>query len=257
MNPKVSVIMPMYNEEKYLSQSIESILNQTFKDFEFIIIDDYSKDNSIEIVESYKDKRIKLIKNKENLGTVKTRNIGLREAKGKYISILDGDDLSLLNRLSTQYNYLENNKHIFLVGSSAIYIDDKGKELRRFRKYNDYELLAFRLPKSCSIVHSSIMFRNTNKYLYDEDFISAHDYNFYLDLLSAGKNLTNLPEFLIKHRVHKDSSHSNNSRQIMYRDITQFKNRDLNDRFSFFTKVCFSFRLFIHYIKTYKEKRGR
>ena len=256
MNPKVSVIMPMYNEEKYLSESIESILNQTFKDFELIIIDDCSTDNSIEIVESYKDKRIRLIRNKVNLGTVRTRNVGLKIAKGKYVAIMDSDDVSLIDRLSTQYNYLEENDNIFLLGSSAIYIDDKGKELRRFRKYDDYEMLAFRLPKSCSIIHSSIMFRNTKEYSYDEVFKSAHDYNFYLELLSAGKNLTNLPEFLIKHRVHKDSAHSKNSRQIMYRNLTQWVHEGLNDRYSFFEKLGFSFKLFIHYIKTYKEKRG-
>lgn len=257
MKPKISIVMPMYNSEKYLWESIKSILNQTFKDFELIIIDDCSKDKSINIVNSYKDKRIKLIKNEINLGTVRTRNIGLRKAQGKYIAIMDSDDISLLNRLEKQYNYLEKNKHIFLVGSSAIYIDESGNILRRFRKYDDYEILAFRLPKSCSIIHSSIMFRNTQEYLYDESFISAHDYNLYLDLLSVGENLTNLPEFLVKHRVHKDATHSNNLRQIMYRNLTQHLHKDLNDRFSFFEKLCFSFKLFIHYIKTYKEKRGK
>ena len=249
--------MPMYNSSKYLKMSIDSILNQTFEDFELIIIDDCSKDNSISIVESYKDKRIKLIQNESNLGTVKTRNIGLKEAKGIYIAILDSDDVALPKRLEKQYNYLEKNSHIFLVGSSAIYIDEEGKESRKFRKYDDYKMLAFRLPKSCSIVHSSIMFRNTQRYFYDEKFISAHDYNFYLDLLTKGENLTNLPEFLVKYRIHKDATHSKNSRQIMYRDLTKHLHRDLNYRFTLLEKIGFSFKLVIHYLKTFREKRGK
>ncbi len=255
-HPKISVIMPVYNSEKYLRESIESILNQTFTDFELIVINDSSTDNSLNIIKSYKDKRIKLINNKKNLGTVKSRNVGLRKAKGKYIAVMDSDDISLSNRFGLQFNYLENNPHIFLVGSSAIYIDDKGKEIKRFRKYDDYKMLAWRLPKSCSIVHSSVMFRNEGL-LYSRIFTSAHDYNFYLDLLEKGKNLTNLPNFLVKHRVHKDSIHSYKESQIIFRNLTQELHYDLNYRFNLFDKIGFLWNLIPFYIKTYKEKRGR
>ena len=128
--PKISVIMPTYNSESFLRESIDSILNQTFKDFELIVIDDCSTDSSLKIIKEYKrkDNRIFFLKNDKNLGHNKTRNKGLKIAKGKYIAILDSDDISLEKRLEIQYAYLEKNPHIFLVGSSAIYIDENGKE---------------------------------------------------------------------------------------------------------------------------------
>lgn len=252
-NPKISVVMPVYNSEKYLRESIESILNQTFRDFELIIIDDCSTDNSIKIVESYNDKRIKIFQNEKNIGTVKTRNIGLKKAKGKYIAVMDSDDISLPDRFDYQLTYLVFNPHIFLVGSSAIFIDDKGNEIKRFRKYNNYKILGWRLQKSCGIVHSSVMFKNMGE-RYNEGFYSAHDYDFYLRMLSKGKYLTNLPAFLIKHRVHKESAHSNSSNQRMFKNLTQLIHSDLKKP-PIYKKIFYSFKLLIHYLKTYKEKR--
>ncbi len=168
MKPEISVIMSVYNEEKFLRESIESILSQTFKDFELIIINDCSIDNSLKIIKSYNDKRIKIINNKKNIGVFNSRNKALKIAKGDYIAILDGDDVSLPKRFEIQFNYLENNPHIFLLGSSAIFIDENGLEIRRFRKYDDYELLAWRLPKSCGIISSSVMFRNFGVYPVNE-----------------------------------------------------------------------------------------
>ena len=112
--PKISVIMAVYNSEKFLNESINSILNQTFKDFEFIIINDCSTDNSLKIIKEFikKDNRIKLINNERNLGAAGTRNEGLKIAKGKYIAILDSDDISYTQRFVIQYNYLEDNPHI-------------------------------------------------------------------------------------------------------------------------------------------------
>lgn len=251
MKPKISVIMAIYNEEKFLKESMESILNQKFKDFEFIIINDCSTDKSLEIIKSYSDKRINLINNQKNMGFLDSRNEALWIAKGKYIAILDGDDISLPKRLSLQYTYLEKNPHIFLVGSSAIYIDENGEELKRFRKYDDYELLAWRLPKSCGIINSSIMFRNDGD-LYDPFFKGAGDYELYLRLLSEGKHLTNLPDYLVKYRVHQGSMSINSqAKQEFYRDLIIWRN---NFRAKF--KFRFLPKLFIHYLKTYREKRG-
>lgn len=251
INPKISVVMAAYNEEKFLKESIESILNQTFKDFELIIINDCSTDNSLEIMKSYNDKRIRIIDNQKNVGFLKSRNKALKIARGKYIAILDGDDISLPNRFKIQFNYLENNLHIFLVGSSGIFIDENGTEIGRFRKYDDYELLAWRLPKSCGILSPSVMFRNHGIF-YDVNFGGASDYKLYLDLLSKGKYLTNLPDFLVKYRVHKGSmSIYNQLEQEGYRDLIKKENK-FRGKF----KLRFFFKLLIHYLKTYKEKRG-
>ena len=244
--------MSVYNEEKFLKESINSILNQTFKDWELIIINDKSTDNSLKIIKKYKkkDKRIVLINLKKNLGCPDSRNEGLKIAKGKYIAVLDGDDVSFPRRLEVEFNYLEKNSHIFLVGSSTIYIDEDGKEIRRFRKFDDYELLAWRLPQSCSIVHPSIMFRNEGL-IYDNYFKGASDYKFYLDLLSKGKNLTNLPEFLTKYRLHSNSmSISNKEIQSRLNDEA-IEQVDFKNKF----KIRFLFKLFIHYLKTRNEKR--
>jgi len=257
-NYKISVIMAVYNSEKFLNESINSILNQTFKNFEFIIINDCSTDNSLKIIKEFikKDKRIKLINNKKNFGAAGTRNKGLKIAKGKYIAILDSDDLALKKRLEIQFNYLEKNPHIFLVGSSAIYIDEKGKEIRRFRKYNDYKILAWRLPKSCSIIHSSAMFRNTKDISYNENFRSAHDYNFYLDLLDKGENLTNLPQFLTKYRVHPDSiSVAKKKEQQRFANAIKERHKNLRNKISFFNKLKYSIKLVLFYLRTFNEKR--
>ena len=107
-NPAISVIMTAYNTEKYIKEAIESILNQTFKDFEFIIVDDGSTDNTRLIIEEYakKDRRIKILYNKKNLGIVKSLNKAIAIAKGKYIARMDSDDVSKLNRLEKQFVFM-------------------------------------------------------------------------------------------------------------------------------------------------------
>src|SRR3989344_9200868 len=114
IKPKISVIMSAYNVEKYIAESIESILNQTFRDFELIIINDASTDKTLDIIKGFmkKDKRLKLINNKKNLYATISRNKALRIAKGVYIAIQDSDDISLPNRLEVQKNYLDKKKAV-------------------------------------------------------------------------------------------------------------------------------------------------
>src|SRR5687768_2170096 len=114
--PVISVIMPVYNTAAYLRESIESILTQTFKDFEFIIINDGSADNSEEIILGYNDQRIKYLKNEVNKGYVFSLNRALKIATGKYIARLDSDDLSLPGRLMAQYNFMENHPQVIVCG---------------------------------------------------------------------------------------------------------------------------------------------
>src|SRR5688500_15226048 len=123
--PAISVVMSAYNSDKYIAKAIESILNQTFKDFEFIIINDGSKDESLKIIKRYgkKDKRIVLIDNKKNLGLIKSLNKGLKIAKGKYIARMDSDDIAMPQRFKIQLDYLDKNRNIFLVGTSFEQID--------------------------------------------------------------------------------------------------------------------------------------
>ena len=252
--PSISVIMPVYNEEKFLDESIQSILKQTFKDFEFIIIDNGSKDNSLKIIKSYKDKRIKLIHLDKNIGATNAVNLARKKAKGKYIASFCADDISSLNRFKIEFDYLEKNTHIFLVGGPAIYIDKNGKEIRRFKKYNNYKMLAWRLRKSCSIVFPSTMFHNEPFYL-DPDFITD-DYNFYFELLKNGKNLTNLPNFLVKHRVHNESFSIYNKKKMLKSEKMVLKKfKELKQTSNIFYRIYYHFKLFLHALKTMGEKR--
>ena len=120
--PTISVIMSVYNTNKsFLAEAIESILNQTYPNFEFIIIDDNSTDGSLSIIEQYmsKDDRIVLIKNKTNIGLTKSLNKGLKLAKGQYIARMDADDVSLPDRFKQQIEYMENNSHVTVIGGIA------------------------------------------------------------------------------------------------------------------------------------------
>ncbi|KHO47138.1 MAG: hypothetical protein QJ16_C0007G0037 [archaeon GW2011_AR1] len=255
--PEISVVLPAYNGEKYLNESIQSILNQTFNNFEFIIINDGSIDNTLEIIKKYKkkDKRILLIDNKKNRGASESLNSGFKIAKGKYIACFCADDISHPKRLELEFNYLETHSSIFLVGSSGVYINEKGKEIRRFRKYDNYKIISWRLRKSCSILFPSIMFRNEGVVSIDKNFSPADDYNLYFELLKKGKNLTNISPFLVKIRVHKESlSVSKNKKQDDSRKRVVKKFKELKDNTTFIEKGYYSLKIFFHYIKTRNEK---
>src|SRR3989344_1000479 len=120
--PIVTVVMAVYNNEKYIQTAIDSILGQTLKNLELIIIYDLSSDRTKEIVSGYNDSRIIFIENKERLGPVSSRNIGLKRARGIYIAIMDGDDISLPKRLQNQVGYMERNKDIAISGTCYVFI---------------------------------------------------------------------------------------------------------------------------------------
>jgi glycosyltransferase involved in cell wall biosynthesis len=214
----ISVIVPSYNSERYLRESIESILNQTFGDFELIIVNDGSTDSSPEIIKEYskKDRRVKFLNNPKNLGLQKSLNKAISEAKGKYIARMDADDISLPTRLETQYNYLEKNKDVFLVGSSAWIIDEDGKRIGALRKFDVPNKIKSKLEKRNPIIHPSVMFRAEARFRYRDKFVCSEDYDLYLRILSKGLKITNLEEFLLEYRISKDSFVSTMPNQEFY-----------------------------------------
>src|SRR3989344_8977423 len=117
--PPITVLLSVYNDSRFLKSAIESILNQTFSDFEFLVINDASTDNTAEIINSFSDPRLKTITNSHNLGLTKSLNIGLKEAQGKYIARLDADDISLPDRLKIQHDFMESHPDIALSGTDA------------------------------------------------------------------------------------------------------------------------------------------
>jgi glycosyltransferase involved in cell wall biosynthesis len=205
--PKVSIVLPVYNAEKFLDENINAILNQSFDDFEFIIINDASTDNSFNMLKEYqkKDKRIILLDNKKNLGCVNTRNKGIKLAKGEYIAAMDPDDVCLKDRFKIQVNYLDKHPEIFLIGGSAIVIDEEGNRMGVLEKYDNHKKIEKRLRDFNCMIHPSIMYRNTKEFFYRDKFIISDDYDFILRILSANKKITNVPEFLIKYRINKGS----------------------------------------------------
>lgn len=128
-SPLVTVFMAVYNGQKYISEAINSILNQTFRDFELLIIDDGSTDNTIDNIKLFTDDRIRLIQNHKNLGLFVTRNYGIDQAKGKYFAILDSDDIAFPNRLQIQVNFMERNPQYALCGAKAKVINQMGEEI--------------------------------------------------------------------------------------------------------------------------------
>jgi glycosyltransferase involved in cell wall biosynthesis len=215
--PLISVIMPVYNCEKYLRFSIESILNQSFKNFEFIIINDFSTDSSKRIIEEYKkkDKRIISIKNKRNLGSSISRNIGIKKAMGKYIANMDADDYSLLSRLANQFQILEHS-NLFLVASNAIIINDRNEKISIIQNPTKPNEIEGELIKRNCVCHPSVMFRNEGIY-YRDKFTYAQDYDLFLRIISNGKKIGNIARPLIMYRYNPNSiSLSNRAKQYLF-----------------------------------------
>ena len=211
--------MPVYNGKKFLKEAIDSVLNQTFKDFEFIIVNDCSTDDTNKILADYlnADRRIIIRNNVKNIGPAETRNTALKIAKGEYIAIMDSDDISLENRFEKQLAYLENNKEVFLVGSGAIVIDENKKVIDTYTPPNNFTVVMKTLERHNCIFHSSVFFRNTKNIYYRNKMQYCEDYDLFLRLLGDGLILTNIKEPLIKYRVNLDSvSHGSRYKQKMF-----------------------------------------
>ena len=205
--PFVTVFTPNYNKEKFLPETIESILNQTYRNFEYIIVDDCSTDDSWTIIQEFakKDTRVRVYRNESNLKIVKTRNRGLTLSsdKAKYFAIIDSDDVAIAERLSTQIDFLENNSDYGLVGSNAIIIDENSKEIG-FRKYplSDSKIRRV-ITRLNPFTQSSIMIRKKvieELGLYDEKWSVCQDYDYWL---RVGQNwkFENIEEPLVKYRL--------------------------------------------------------
>ena len=206
-NCRVSVIMAVYNASDFVEEAILSIINQSYSDFELIIVNDCSTDNSLDIIQKYCniDNRIILINNNRNLGRGGTRNEALKIAKGEYIAILDSDDIALSDRLKVQVNFLDEHLKTFLVGSGAIKIDKDGFKIGSHNPIKGHSEVAKVLKEKNCIYHSTIMFRNEG-FFYREKFLLSQDYDFYLQLLTANKLLTNIGDYLIKYRIYPDAA---------------------------------------------------
>lgn len=239
--PTISVIMSVYNGAIYLRQAIESILNQTYTDFEFIIIDDGSKDNSLNIIKSYKDPRIVLI-SRTNKGLTASLNEGIEKARGIFIARQDADDISMLDRFEKEIAFMNSHPDVGLIGSNYVHIDEKGKETgghtNIFTHPNDL--------KACLVLcnqygHGSILVRRdvlTKVGPYSQSVGHAEDYDLWIRISRVTK-VANIEEPLFLYRNLPTSvSHSKLKEQI---ELT-FKIRD--KAFKHFIKNRSQYKLF-------------
>lgn len=203
--PIVSVLMPCYNSEQYIREAIDSILSQTFSDFEFIVINDGSTDNSAEIIGSYKDKRIKYINNDVNLGLIKSLNKGISLAKGKYIARMDSDDISYPTRLKEQVIFLDNHPDVIMCGT---WINFFNYPPRKDDGHHQTDITYLSLLKGWCINHPTVMMRTDvikkNNLFYDENYPCAEDYELWSRLIRYGK-IVNLQKVLLDYRWHENN----------------------------------------------------
>lgn len=203
-NPIISVLLPVYNCSEYIKESVESILNQTFSDFEILIIDDSSTDGTYEFLQTLTDSRIRLISKSKNTGYTNSLNIGIEIAKGEYIARMDGDDICLPERFEKQINFLKKNEDYVLCGT---WFKIFGNESARIieNPVSDVEI-KLALLEYCSIGHPTVMIRNSvlknNNIYYDIEMEPAEDFDLWVRLSPLGK-FANLPEVHLNYRDHE------------------------------------------------------
>ena len=243
-DPLVTVLMSIYNGEKYLAEAIKSVLNQTLTDFELLIVDDCSTDKSCDIINSFNDIRIRLGKNEKNIGQTKSLNIGINASKGKFIARIDQDDLYRKDKLLRQvqvvlkYNY-------DIVGSWANGINENNNILYKIHHpINDYDTkqsMIIRPP----FTHSSLLIKKESLIEvdnYPENIHVAMDYGLLIKLAIHGCTFSNIPEYLTSIRYHGGSSSMKNKYLLAYETLTlQKKTIDIvsNQNLSTFKGVQF------------------
>lgn len=206
--PLVSVVMPIYNAERYVEEALSSIINQTYKNLEIIIVNDCSSDSSMRIIGQMDDPRIIIINNKTNLGVAASLNRGFMEARGNYIARMDSDDIAELDRISLQVNYMEENPNVVVCGTAIRFIGNK-KGTRIFQ--NQYKRILVDLMFQCALCHPTVMLRRKilidNGLNYEEDFEKAEDYRLWTRCSQYGA-IGNIEDVGLNYRVH-DSQVSN------------------------------------------------
>lgn len=209
MLPLVSVIMPSYNGGKYIKEAIESVLAQTYENFELLIIEDCSTDNSVKYIKEYQDSRIRLIINETNRGVAYSTNRGIELAKGKYIALLDDDDIATQDRLKLQVEYLEQHKEIDILGGRTNVIDENGNVICDWGppRNNPNFIKAKLLFEMVDFGNSSVMIRKefieNNHLRYKDGYLGMQDFRFYVESSKLGK-ISAINEVLLKHRMHEN-----------------------------------------------------
>jgi len=262
---KISVILAVKNGDKYLDKAIKSILNQTFKDFEFIIINDGSSDGTKKIILSFDDSRIRYFENKTSIGLTKSLNLGLQVASGEYIARMDADDISMPERLECQHAFMEKNPDFGLIGAWAKTINGREEFLDDVIKPNEEAIIKYLLYYYCPFLHSVIFFRRkllNEKVLYNEEYEYAQDYELYFRLSSLTK-FSNIKRCLLKYRIHslsrsvqidKKNKQDKCAIAILKKNVNEIVNVSTKQATDFFrvnNKKKVSYFSFLNYVYVY------
>ncbi len=220
MNVLVSVVMSVHNGEKYLEESIKSIIRQTYKNFEFIIIDDHSSDSSVTIMESFNDDRIKIIKNSKNIGLPSSLNKGIREASGEYVVRQDDDDISHINRIEMQLRYALSSD-LDAVFCRYCYIDRKGSTTNNCSKFFfENNILSSLVNKKDPLAHGSAIIKRSALLKingYNEKFIYGQDYELWIRMLTLNYRIAMIDDVCYFQRIKFD--YNKRQWQKMYAEL--------------------------------------
>lgn len=200
----VSVLMPAYNAAEHIREAIDSILEQTFTDFEFLIINDGSTDNTVDIISEYDDPRIKLVHNDGNKGLIYSLNYGLEIAQGKYIARMDADDIAMDTRLEKQVRFLEDNPDTSILGTAFIFMGTP----HEIHHPNYNEEIRIKLLDDGAFAHPTVMMRkdsiDSNNIRYNGDYKYIEDYQFWVEAAIKNLKMANLDEVLLQYRQHSN-----------------------------------------------------
>ncbi|OZN24964.1 glycosyl transferase family 2 [Actinobacillus seminis] len=225
MNKLVSVLVPAYNVSSYVREALSSVLAQTYKHLEIIVIDDGSTDNTGEILNQLakSDTRLRIIHNEKNIGIIKTLNKGLNLAKGDYIARMDADDLIVPDWIEKILNRMENEPHIFAMGGSLQILSSNTGKLAKiykngeiFQYPTEHDDIIRTLPFDNPMAHPTMVMRaeifSRNGLRYDEHYPKAEDYKLWLEISKIGQ-LANLPDVLLQYRIHENQTSSMHNQQ--------------------------------------------
>ena len=226
--PKVSVLMAVYNGEKYLRESIESIIGQTFRDFEFVIVDDCSTDSTPGILAEYanSDQRVRILRNSANLRLSKSLNVGIAAACGEYIARQDADDISLPTRLQQQVEFLHEHPDTLILGGGVIAIDENGRELGTYIQLRTDVDIKWNFLRGTPLNHTTVVVARSaliavGGYPVAPEFSAFEDGECWARIARIGK-LAGIPEPLAKYRMHAESLTGGNQSPVFQSEMTRF-----------------------------------
>lgn len=215
MNPLVSVIMPAYNAEKYIEEAIQSVLYQTYENLELVIVVDSSTDNTLDKILKFQDSRIRLAQNKKNEGISYSTNKAIQMSCGKYLALLDDDDVSMPDRIKKQVNYLEKNKAVDILGGRTIYIDEKSDfvDVSVVPRMNPQYMKCILLLGGVDFSNSTAMIRRSflerTGIQYQDNCYGMQDVRFYMEASKVG-TIVGIKDYLLKYRMHSENETTKN-----------------------------------------------